>query len=123
MKASKVEAQPGVVSVTVEAAVVAEVENGKVYEVIRTPGGLMVCPLADITNTNRWRKIESLKSFVAQLHDDKFFRVHVAMEPNAERPNLNRCIYGKGCFNESGFDMVFTETGYIRLPEPIVPKK
>lgn len=122
MKANKVEAQqPGVILVTAEAAVVAEVENGKVYEVVRTTDGLMVCPLAELSNTQRWRKIVSLKSFVNDLPDDRYFRVRVATEPNVSAPDLNRFFFGRECFNGSGFDMICTGTSRIQLPELVVP--
>ena len=107
--------------VRTEAVVVAEVTNGRVYDIMRTPSGLMVCPVTDLGNINRWKPVESLRGFVSALKEDDFFRVQTTSQPNNERPNLERRFFGRDCFLGSMFDLKWnTEKKEVEVGGPPV---
>lgn len=91
--------------VRAEAVVVAEITNGRVYDIMRTPDGLKVCPVADLDSINRWKPVESLRGFVSALKEDNFFRVQTTGQPNLPKPNLERRFFGRDCFMRSMFDL------------------
>ena len=105
-EASRSKSSPAPVEmVRAEAVVVAEVTNGRVYDIMRTPDGLMVCPVENMDNINRWKPVESLRVFVSALKEDNFFRVQTTSQPNLPKPNLERGFFGRDCFMRSEFDL------------------
>ncbi len=93
--------------VSTEAVVVAEVTNGRVYDIMRTPDGLMVCPVENLGNINRWKPVVSLLGFIESLDGDLFFRVQTTSQPNLPKPKLERGFFGRDCFISSRFDLVW----------------
>jgi len=110
-----------VAMVRTEAVVVAEVTNGRVYDFMRTPDGLVVSPVEDLSNINRWKPVESLRGFVSALKEDDFFRVQTTSQPNLPKPNLERSFFGRDCFMRSEFDLKWnSEKNTVEVGEQCV---
>ena len=91
--------------VSTETVVVAEVTNGRVYDVMRTPDGLMVCLVETMGNISKWKPVSSLRGFVEILANDHSFLVQTTSQPNLPKPNLERRFFGRDCFMRSMFDL------------------
>ncbi len=110
MKTRKTES--GGVVVRSEAAVVAEIEDGRCWDVLRTNEGLRYCRAEDLSDPGKWRVCMSVQDLASRVHHSNLC-VRIAGNPNAPTPTIDKKFDGFRNFHVSGIDLINSGTSQV----------
>lgn len=90
--------------------VIAEIQNGQVYELLMTSEGLKYCRVQDLRRIAVWKPVSSFAVLMNELAEgvpDDQVRVYWTDQPNDPKPRLNHGCTGLSCVRGRRLDFQF----------------